>query len=143
MILVAEDLNTMFHALHMMLEQACVDLHVSHTIVRCTREDEIETYLVDCEHTAAPVLLVFDNIMDLPGGRAELRKLIISLWKAPPGTWRSRVPIIIFVEHTEYFRLPHRTHSAVIGRIPRAGVNNRLELRAAMRSALRALVEGA
>jgi hypothetical protein len=143
MILVAEDLNSMFHALRMMLEQACIDLHVNHTIVRCTREDEIETYLVDCEDSAAPLLLVFDNIMDLPGGRSKLRDLIHSLWKAPPGTWRSRVPIIIFVDRTEDFRLPHRSHSAVIDRIPRAGVNNRLELRTAMRSALRALVEGA
>lgn len=143
MILVAEDVNLTFDGLKLMLERACVDLRVKHTIVQCTRSDEIETYLVNCEQDGTPLILILDDTMDVPGGRYFLKKVIIALWNAAPGTWRSRVPIIIYVHTDKFDRLPHRVNSAIIHQIPEAGEHNLLKMRTAIRTALRALAIGA
>src|SRR5215467_12813440 len=71
-IVVAEDYSDTVLGLKLFLEGACVDLGVQHAIVQCTRADELESHLVDCERHGTPLLLILDNVMDLPGGPYDL-----------------------------------------------------------------------
>lgn len=139
MILVAEDMDLHFEALKALLERACASLHVEHEVVQVKSLAEVEKYLAACEQRQTPLLVIFDNLMDLPGGRFELESAIRALWNEGPDTWHGSVPIIIFAETDKFDRLPRRRNSAVVHKVPGPGENTLSKLRTAIRTALQAL----
>lgn len=141
MILVVEDWDIVFEALKAMLERACARLYIEHEIVQSKRLAEVEQRVAECEQHGTPLLILFDNLMQLPGGNFEFIEFIRSLWNEDPATWRGRIPIIIYSDtRTEEFdRFHHRVNSATVHKIPEAGQNNRLKLRSAVQTALQAL----
>lgn len=139
-ILVAEDMDLHFEALKALLERACLSLHVEHELIQTKSLAEVEKYLVACEQQGIPLLVIFDNLMDLPGGRFELEQAIRTLWDEEPETWRGNVPIVIYAETDKFDRLPRRRNSAVVHKVPESGENNLRKLRTAVRAGLQALM---
>lgn len=141
MILVVEDWDTNFEALKVLLERACTRLRVEHEVVQSKRLAEVEKHLADCEQRRTPLLIIFDNLMQLPGGNYEFIELIRDLWYENPATWRGKVPIIIYADTRtdEFDRFRPRLNSANVHRFPEAGQIKWLKLRAAVQIALQAL----
>lgn len=144
MIVVVEDLNDDFEAIKYLLDRAFVRLHSQHEVVRCKTLGEVERHLVECEQHNIPLLLIFDNLMELPGGEYQFIDLIRTLWVADPSTWRGNVPIIIYSgtrseEFSRLYRRRHRRNSAFVNKFPEAGEHRLLRLRAALNTALQAL----
>ena len=110
--------------------------------VRQTLITKIEARMLDAQSRGEQMILFFDNLMQLPGGRFYLEDFIRSIWSKPPNTWEAAIPIIVYTANSangSKDALPHyppRPRSAVVNAYPPVGVLGLTALEDAVRAAL-------
>lgn len=170
-ILVVEDQKSHFVSLRDYLTDICVSMGITPNVAQVTiNRSEVESLLRDanensqqnstkevvrgalirkingllaaCQGDGTRVILFFDNLMQMPGGRFYLEDYIMTLWNQPLGTWEAGVPIIVYTANSAHAardvlpKPPPRLKSAVVSAIPTVGEAGLQALEDAVRAAL-------
>ncbi len=171
-ILVVEDQKTHFESIRDYLTDICGDMRIAPTVVRVTLKPaeiaalkpetdgngeqqttkeiargalirKIDGLLASCKDDGVRVILFFDNLMQMPGGRFYLEDYILTLWNQPASTWEASVPIIVYSANSAHptrdalLNPPDRRKSAVVSAIPDVGEGGLQALERAVRESLR------
>lgn len=139
MILVVEDIDQHFQGLHDYLVQLCRTLKREHEIERAQSTDEVKKWIERCQRQAIPLILIFDMLMEVPGGPHTLTRYIRKLWAKPNDEWLATVPIVVWSVHVD--RLQDldehpRTRSSIVSKLGTTGMDDLEELDAALQAAL-------
>lgn len=101
---------------------------------------KIERLLENCHREGTRVILIFDNLIQAPGGPFRMEHYVRTLWHAPVDTWRGQVPIIVWATNTDTTvlkTLGTRPRSQVISGTPTVGDLGLQSFEDAVRDALR------
>jgi len=169
-LLFIDDEASHFTSLQDYLADICASMRVKHTIERLfvTAEDvaqmqfepqangkslstkekykqtlvhKIQARLSECRASKTHVILIFDNLMVVPGGSFYLDEFITQLWFQEPDGWLENVPIIGWVSDLDRRALAKldkhpRNKSKILSNIPTAGALGLRQFEEALRAAL-------